>query len=424
MTSSEQVQDHEVQSQFSTFTGLRRLIESGETAHIKLALQILNSMAIPSDLWTLLFGIWAFHPESEVQKQAFDLYDRHTSIHWPRSYRFFDRYDEQDTSLFLEELTSKYPLNAKDLCKISLILHRTGAKFCLEKAILPAEEVFRKICEYDSLDLSNFQLKTLSPEIGKLTHLNTLNLSKNLFEDIPDEIGLLTRLEYLYIDLTPLNPVSEQKLERFFPKIFAPRWFSKSVHYFYEEDYEKALDALDRAIKLDSTNANYWNTKGVLLGRLGKSEMGLLCFHESLNINPEKALIYSNYANALHELGRNRESLEIAQKGIDVLDKNTQLDRECYGMLYFRKGQALFHLNNIKESIQAYEKAIQANPEDGCSWYNQACNYAYLNDTDQAIQHIKRAVALDSSLKSEALQNSDFSALLNNLDFQMVIFEK
>ncbi len=61
------------------------------------------------------------------------------------------------------------------------------------------------------LDLYDYKLTRLSPEIGQLTKLEYLNASKNRLTSLPTEIGLLTRLTRL--------DLSDNRLTSLFPEV-------------------------------------------------------------------------------------------------------------------------------------------------------------------------------------------------------------
>jgi len=67
-----------------------------------------------------------------------------------------------------------------------------------EEALRRIEKCFRT--GSDTLDLSELNLKTLPPEVFKLTHLKELNIGLNQLESLPPEIGYLTQLESLNIE--------------------------------------------------------------------------------------------------------------------------------------------------------------------------------------------------------------------------------
>ena len=67
-----------------------------------------------------------------------------------------------------------------------------------EEALRRIEKCFRT--GSDTLDLSELNLKTLPPEVFKLTHLKELNIGLNQLESLPPEIGNLTQLGSLNIE--------------------------------------------------------------------------------------------------------------------------------------------------------------------------------------------------------------------------------
>lgn len=56
-------------------------------------------------------------------------------------------------------------------------------------------------------------------------------------------------------------------------KLDSSRWsFICCIFYYWLEDYKKALDLYDKAIKINPKDAAAWSNKGSSLDKLGKSE--------------------------------------------------------------------------------------------------------------------------------------------------------
>ena len=59
----------------------------------------------------------------------------------------------------------------------------------------------------------------------------------------------------------------------------------------------------------------------------------------------------------------------------------------------------LEHLNKSDESIKAYDKAIEIDPHNSEAVYNRVCLYSLINNKEQAIFNLKRAIELNSPYK-------------------------
>lgn len=101
-------------------------------------------------------------------------------------------------------------MNAEEMSIVRAILDSAGKKDVTVETIAQTDQSGRII----SLDLSNkgtdmSGIKTLPPDIGKLSQLKTLLLGKNSISSLPPEIGQLTsltKLDIQYNNLTDLPP--------------------------------------------------------------------------------------------------------------------------------------------------------------------------------------------------------------------------
>ncbi len=56
----------------------------------------------------------------------------------------------------------------------------------------------------------------------------------------------------------------------------------------------------------------------------------------------------------------------------------------------------------VAEAIKAYDKAIEINPQNSAAWYNRAHIYSLINNQDQSILNLNKAIELYSSYKEKA----------------------
>lgn len=107
----------------------------------------------------------------------------------------------------------------------------------------------------------------------------------------------------------------------------------------------------------------------------------------------DKEIIKEYHSIIKNKISQSR--IESAMGNIEKLLLNFPNDE--YG--YYYKGVCEFALNNHKEAIKAYLKAIQLNPAFAKAYFNLgACYYDY-NDYDNALINIAKAMILFSKLK-------------------------
>jgi thioredoxin-like negative regulator of GroEL len=63
------------------------------------------------------------------------------------------------------------------------------------------------------------------------------------------------------------------------------------------------------------------------------------------------------------------------------------------------------------------QKVLEENPNEWQSFYNAACLEALTKNRDGAIEHLARAIELDSEAKEYAAKDSDFDWLRDDPEF-------
>ena len=80
--------------------------------------------------------------------------------------------------------------------------------------------------------------------------------------------------------------------------------------------YEKALDLVNKAIKLDANNANVWYNQGILLSKMGRYLDARNSFAQVADIDPGFAEAWYNKGIALMNLGKYLEAIRVFDKAI------------------------------------------------------------------------------------------------------------
>jgi len=95
--------------------------------------------------------------------------------------------------------------------------------------------------------------------------------------------------------------------------------------------------------------------------------------------------------DALAKLGRHDEVLEAARQGIKLADAHLELNPDD-ARAWYLSAAALVRLGQTDQALERGRRAFAVDPEDAGVLYNLACNYALAGSSDEAIEHLKKAV--------------------------------
>ncbi len=121
-----------------------------------------------------------------------------------------------------------------------------------------------------------------------------------------------------------------------------------------------------------------WCEMASVLCEVGMYEKALLCYKETLKINPCHPWVPINKGNALLELGRYEEA-------IVCYDEGSKADT-VHLYLWVCKGIALKRLKRYQDAITCYDNALKLKP-----------------DHERAIEERQKALAMLNSKKTETV---------------------
>ena len=84
-------------------------------------------------------------------------------------------------------------------------------------------------------------------------------------------------------------------------------------------------------------------------------------------------------------------------------------------------GYCHLYKGEFKEAQEILEKVLAMDETDVNAMYNLACVYASLEDTDQCLKWLKKAIKGNEQYKAYAREDEDFKNLRDNIDFKKLI---
>jgi len=166
-------------------------------------------------------------------------------------------------------------------------------------------------------------------------------------------------------------------------------------YYTQVEAYQRAWDAVDRALALDPDLAEAHSRRGLLLwndrGLADEAEKALL---RSIELNPGSAVMHVRYGGLLSSVGREEEALRQGRRAVE-LDPMVVRWRVSLS-------ERLFFMGEYAESLAEAQRAIQMEPDMSLAHFNAAYSLAMLHRDDEAVGAFVRAYDLDPSSTGNA----------------------
>ncbi|NJL13821.1 MAG: tetratricopeptide repeat protein [Microscillaceae bacterium] len=381
------------------------LLASPSAQNIELALQILSGQSQAEGLMSTVLGLALFHPQAPLRKQAARFLQQQAPEPWKKTHQHYKKnplITKSEMHQFLHEVRQISFIDLKALMPIVLQYRRSGVFFCLEHKILPPLQVLEIIGQAQWLSLENLELTHLPEEIGQLTDLRSLNISGNLFRQVPDSLAQLQNLEQLYYHRTPLSGSALRKLQGFFPKIFADKFFMEAIGFFEERNYQEALHKINKSIQFFPGAANAWGTKGSIFQKLGFFRESIACYEQALSIRADDPALWTNLAQSYLAQNQAEAALHACQQGLQLTLVPPLASQKWLDVLYLYQGQAFFALGQKEAALQSYETALRHNPASGTVWFHKARLYTITPHSELIWSSLAEAIRINRRFWHEA----------------------
>ena len=121
----------------------------------------------------------------------------------------------------------------------------------------------------------------------------------------------------------------------------------------------------------------------------------------------------------LEEFGDERELADRARLYLAVCEKRKKPAKPPLGDDVDPYYAALVEKNrgNLEAAVEQLKKTAKKNGDGRCAFL-LACCYARMNDVENALDHLKRAIMEDEGNRTRAARDSDFDALRESPEFQ------
>lgn len=212
-------------------------------------------------------------------------------------------------------------------------------------------------------------------------------------------------------------------------------------------EYGLALDYINKALAMDSTETEYLSTKGNILYMLGRKEECLAVYDKLVSLQPDNSNVYYERGFKRDNMGDIDGAIEDYTTSI-VLDPSMSASYLNRAEMYRKKGNedaavadykkvveidtlytsdccaqyAYLALGNKAKAIEIQD-SILAKSSDKDDLYNAACLYSKMGDGDKAMAYLRQAFEKGFRDFTHVMNDDDMDGVKGRDDFKSLMNE-
>ena len=164
-------------------------------------------------------------------------------------------------------------------------------------------------------------------------------------------------------------------------------WFNLARVEARKDNFQGALDALDKALANDAKNAHYLFAKSSMLEALNREEEAFEVLKASIEANPQLEQGWYVLSGWLLEMGQAEEALENLEQAVQLVPASEGLV-ELLGRAAVEAGQP-------EKAAKVFEVLVEEHPENPGVWFNFAAANLAAENYEEAEKAFRKTVALD-----------------------------
>lgn len=115
-------------------------------------------------------------------------------------------------------------------------------------------------------------------------------------------------------------------------------YFLKSKEFLEKGNFKKALNYVNKALRINRLNCEYFNLKGVIFKNMGRFKEAVIFYKKALRLNPKNPQVYNNLGVLFGLLKRDKEAEFYFKKSLEFDKDNFEANMNL-GFFYLKKGE-------------------------------------------------------------------------------------
>jgi TolB-like protein/Tfp pilus assembly protein PilF/class 3 adenylate cyclase len=195
---------------------------------------------------------------------------------------------------------------------------------------------------------------------------------------------------------------------------------SRGLALTLRRQYDEARQEFEAALRLNPMlfEAHYFYGRACLTE--GKFDEAVSHYREAWRVRPEDYQAIFLSADALVKLGRHDEALDASRQGLKVVDAHLELNPDD-ARAWYLSTTPLMRLGQRNQALERARRALAIDPEDAGVLYNVACFYAVAGSSEEALEHLDKAIQNGFGHREWLENDSNFDSIRDEPRFQALL---
>lgn len=188
----------------------------------------------------------------------------------------------------------------------------------------------------------------------------------------------------------------------------AEEFFAMGFSCWLNDDFEEALSYLNKAIELDSTNADAYFFRGLVWKAQSDYKKAIDDYSKTIELDPSNVDAYIDRAYVWNELKEYSKAIDDCSKAIELAPD--------FAPAYNNRGDTWNHLNEYSKAITDCDKSIELEPSSCYTYDTRGTAWKGLKEYERAIADYSVAIQLDPTLSIPYLNRAEVYDALGQPD--------
>jgi serine/threonine protein kinase/Flp pilus assembly protein TadD len=191
--------------------------------------------------------------------------------------------------------------------------------------------------------------------------------------------------------------------------------------FYAQKKYPEAALMAQRAGERKPDCDGLWNILGRAYFASGRFEDAAALVERAMECNGDDYNTYIPYDQSLERLGRKKEAEQVRDRMTKVLRQQLERVPEDVRARVLLATNLAYYGNEADEAIRHLKTAVALRPNDPNTLYNAACTYGVLGRKAEALETVKKAFAAGYGNTNWASNDSDLSCLHDEPEFRRLV---